>query len=100
MLGPGGDLSDLLDMKRKLPEEVVKIYVAEVLLALESLHANKIIYRDLKPQNIVLDEEGHAMLVDFGLSKKGVDDLVKYNSFCGTAAYLAPEMISRQGHNK
>ena len=40
------------------------------------------------------------MLVDFGLSKKGVDDLVKYNSFCGTAAYLAPEMISRQGHNK
>ena len=49
MLGPGGDLSDLLDMKHKLPEDVVKIYVAEVLLALESLHANKIIYRDLKP---------------------------------------------------
>jgi serine/threonine protein kinase len=65
-------LSNLLDIKRKLCEDVAKIYVAEILLALETLHKNNIIYRDLKPENVVLDTEGHAMLTDFGLSKKGV----------------------------
>lgn len=55
-IGPGGDLSELLDMKHKLSEDIVRIYIAELLLALEALHANRIIYRDLKPENVVLDE--------------------------------------------
>lgn len=59
-------------MKGKLPENIAKVYVAEILLALEALHQNCIIFRDLKPENVVLDEEGHAMLTDFGLSKLGV----------------------------
>jgi protein-serine/threonine kinase len=100
---PGGDLSNLLDAKRKLPEDVAKIYVAEILLALETLHKNNIIYRyplqidhsDLKPENVVLDSEGHAMLTDFGLSKKGVQDGVLNKSFCGSPAYLPPEILSR-----
>ena len=46
-----------------------RIYCAEILLAIEDLHKRNIIYRDLKPDNVVLDEEGHAMLADFGLSK-------------------------------
>lgn len=71
---PGGDLSKLLDIKRKLPEDIAKIYVAEILLALECLHRSNIIFRDLKPENVVIDSEGHAMLTDFGLSKKGVGD--------------------------
>ncbi|CAD8123427.1 unnamed protein product [Paramecium sonneborni] len=97
---PGGDLSKLLDVKRKLSEEDAKIYVAEILLAIECLHKNNIIFRDLKPENIVLDSEGHALLTDFGLSKKGVTDEELSKSFCGSPAYLPPEILSKQGHNR
>jgi serine/threonine protein kinase len=90
----------LLDDYRTLSEDHARIYIAEILLSLEALHANGIIFRDLKPENIVIDEDGHAMLTDFGLSKKGSDDLKIHTSFCGTAAYLAPEMLCRCGHNR
>jgi serine/threonine protein kinase len=71
-----------------------------VLLALENLHKRNIIFRDLKPDNVVLDEEGHCKLTDFGLSKEGVSDFQAAKSFCGSIAYLAPEMIKKQGHGK
>lgn len=66
---PGGDLEAVLFRKGRLPEEIVKIYICEILLALEALHSQCIIFRDLKPSNIVLDIDGHACLTDFGLSK-------------------------------
>ena len=56
--------------------------------------------RDLKPENVVLDEDGHAMLTDFGLSKMGVQEGVLNKSFCGSPAYLSPEILSRQGHGR
>lgn len=83
-----------------LKEDVAKVYAAEVLLALEELHKRDIVYRDLKPDNIVLDPKGHAMLTDFGLSKEGVKLNESTHSFCGSFAYLAPEMIRRSGHGK
>mgnify|MGYP006100307413 FL=1 len=60
---------------------------------MEHLHKNNIIFRDLKPGNVVLDKNGHAKLTDFGLSKEnvGVEDLNK--SFVGSIAYLAPEIL-------
>ena len=97
---PGGDLARLLFREKRLSEEHARIYLAEVLLALEHLHSKDIIYRDLKPDNVVLDEEGHAQLTDFGLSKEGVLDNQACKSFCGSVAYLAPEMLRRTGHGK
>lgn len=84
----GGDLGKYLEKNKNFDEKSVKNYGAEILLALEALHKEKIIYRDLKPDNIVLDQDGHALLTDFGLSKKtnSIDDINK--SFCGTPAYL------------
>lgn len=97
---PGGDLGFQISREKKFDEARAKIYACEILLALEELHKRDIIFRDLKPDNIVLDDEGHAMLTDFGLSKEGIYGNFMAKSFCGSLAYLAPEMIKRQGHGK
>lgn len=84
-----------------MTEAIAKNYLAEVLMALDDLHKKNIIYRDLKPDNIVIDNEGHVRLTDFGLSKEGVLDISNgAKSFCGSLAYLSPEMLRKQGHGK
>ncbi|KAM3129045.1 hypothetical protein pb186bvf_018823 [Paramecium bursaria] len=97
---PGGDLSKIIQSHKRIPEQFARLYTAEILTALEHLHKNDIIYRDLKPENIVIDGSGHAMLTDFGLSKEGVRDNYGAKSFCGSMAYLAPEMLKRMGHGR
>lgn len=97
----GGDLSQYLELEGYFSEEKAKAYIAEVICAIEALHSKNIIFRDLKPDNIVLDSEGHALLTDFGLSRRSVADPFKgADSFCGSYAYLAPEMIRKKGHGK
>ena len=96
----GGNCGDLLKRqykrkKRNFKEHELKLLFAEVLLAIENLHSNKVIYRDLKSHNVVLDHQGHAKLTDFGLSKVGVTMTTKTYSFCGSIKYLAPEMLAR-----
>ena len=97
---PGGDLGSVLKREKKLTEERARLYLTEIILALEELHKKDIIFRDLKPDNVVLDEEGHALLTDFGLSKEGVNNNTSAKSFWGSVAYLAPEVLRRQGHGK
>lgn len=65
----GGDLSQYLELEGQFTEKKARIYISEMICAIESLHENNIIFRDLKPDNIVLDQEGHALLTDFGLSR-------------------------------
>ncbi|KAM3145549.1 hypothetical protein pb186bvf_002323 [Paramecium bursaria] len=93
----GGDLQKLLDLKGKLSENTTKMYVAELTLALEALHQQKILYRDMKPQNIIIDSKGHALLTDFGLAKM---DSEEAGSFCGTPAYMAPEVVMRKKYTR
>ena len=97
---PNGDLAKHLLFEKRFTEERAKFYICEILLALENLHQRDIIFRDLKPDNVVLDEEGHCKLTDFGLSKEGVTENQYAKSFCGSIAYLAPEMLKKQGHGK
>ena len=97
---PGGDLSKQLQIQTRFSEDKAKFYICEITLALGELHKKDIIFRDLKPDNIVIDKEGHAMLTDFGLSREGVNEKYIAKSFCGSIAYLAPEMLNRKGHGK
>jgi serine/threonine protein kinase len=97
---PGGDMGQALAKHRRFDPEMAKIYAAEIVLAIEYLHNNDIIFRDLKPDNVVFDETGHALLTDFGLSKQNMGVNTVSNSFCGSVAYLAPEMLRRAGHTK
>jgi serine/threonine kinase 38 len=69
---PGGDLMSLLMKKDILTEDESRFYIAELILAVESVHKMNCIHRDLKPDNILIDKDGHIKLSDFGLSKLAV----------------------------
>merc|ERR1740123_2926673 len=75
-------------------------YVAETSSAIAYLHRQNIIYRDLKPENLLIDREGHAKVTDFGLSKEGIEDNHSAMTMCGPPEYLAPEILDRKGHGK
>lgn len=96
----GGELFWHLRKEHRFSEDRTRFYAAEIVLALECLHKNGVIYRDLKPENVLLDKDGHIKLTDFGLSKTGISgDNMSY-TFCGTPEYLAPEIVKGSGHNK
>lgn len=91
--GSGGELFWHVNARDHFLEEEARFYVAETLLALEHLHKNlRVVYRDLKPENCLLDEEGHLLLTDFGLSKVSLND-EGCKSILGTKDYMAPEVL-------
>uniref|UniRef100_A0A834RHD7 non-specific serine/threonine protein kinase n=1 Tax=Sarcoptes scabiei TaxID=52283 RepID=A0A834RHD7_SARSC len=96
----GGELFTHLYQRDYFPEDAVRIYAAELVLALEDLHKIGIIYRDIKLENILLDSEGHIVLADFGLCKRFLPHEKNFRtySFCGTIEYMAPEIVSGHGH--
>jgi serine/threonine protein kinase len=97
---PGGELFYHLRRCGSFRVEQVKLYAAEIALALDHLHQLGIVYRDLKPENLLLDAAGHVKLTDFGLSKDLTAAIEETSTFCGTAEYLAPEIIRHIPYGK
>lgn len=97
---PGGELFMQLEREGIIMEDSASFYLAEIVLALEHLHAQGIIYRDLKPENVLLDKDGHVKLTDFGLCKEAIMEGAVTHTFCGTIEYMAPEILTRSGHGK
>lgn len=83
--------------QRSFSEADARIYIAEIILALEHLHRLGIIYRDIKLENILLDAEGHVVLTDFGLSKEIWHEDERTFSYVGTVEYMAPEIARSVG---
>mmetsp|Transcript_25000 Transcript_25000/g.45211 ORF Transcript_25000/g.45211 Transcript_25000/m.45211 type:complete len:830 (-) Transcript_25000:336-2825(-) len=95
----GGELQSVIhnDSRDGIPEWAATFYSANILAGLSHMHRRNIIYRDLKPENVLLDTEGYTVIVDLGFAKIIKD---KTYTFCGTPLYLCPEIIMQKGHNK
>jgi len=96
----GGELWTILRDKKKFDDSAAKFYTACVIKGFQYLHSKGIVYRDLKPENLLLDSSGYVKLTDFGFSKQ-LKDGEKSWTFCGTPEYVAPEMITNKtGHDQ
>lgn len=93
----GGELFSYLRKEGRLPNDYARFYAGEIILAFAYLHSLHVVYRDLKPENLLIDCEGHMKLTDFGFAKV-VED--RTWTLCGTPEYLAPEIIQSKGHGK
>jgi ribosomal protein S6 kinase beta len=88
----GGELFSFLHTEKMFNDDQARFYITELLLGLEHLHSLGIIYRDLKPENVMLDKDGHLLLTDFGLSKVALDA----QTVCGTVEFMAPEVLEER----
>ena len=96
----GGELFYHLLQHRRFSEKQAKFFMCEILLGFQYLHEQDIVFRDIKPENILVDMDGHIRIADFGLSKIIPENEHSY-SFCGSPEYLCPEMLqSGEGHDR
>jgi serine/threonine protein kinase len=102
---PGGNLRELIKKFKYLPEDWVRFYAAELILAISHLHSLNVLYRDIKPHNVMIDSRGHLILIDFGLSKQEISHPRGALSLVGTPDYSAPEVLQTgvqqiEAHNR
>eukprot|EP00358_Blepharisma_japonicum_P003327 CAMPEP_0202953968 /NCGR_PEP_ID=MMETSP1395-20130829/49551_1 /ASSEMBLY_ACC=CAM_ASM_000871 /TAXON_ID=5961 /ORGANISM="Blepharisma japonicum, Strain Stock R1072" /LENGTH=299 /DNA_ID=CAMNT_0049668889 /DNA_START=127 /DNA_END=1023 /DNA_ORIENTATION=+ len=95
-----GDLENLLEVRGAINEHEARFYLAEIILALEYLHDNNILYRDLKPANVLLDSKGHIKLADFGIAKENVTKPETSATLVGSPIYMPPEVLKHQAVGK
>ena len=96
---PGGELFYLFNRNKRFSEEQTKFFAAQIVLALEFLHSKDIVYKDLKPENVLIGHDGYIKLTDFGLSRSCSKITEEKNSH-GKPEYLAPEIIMKTGCGK
>jgi len=94
----GGELFSVLRARTSFDEDTARFYAASVVLAFEYMHSKNIIYRDLKPENLLLDDEGYLKVTDFGFAKELTGG--RTWTLCGTPDYLSPEIVAGKGHGK
>ncbi|PAA68143.1 hypothetical protein BOX15_Mlig020843g1 [Macrostomum lignano] len=95
---PNGELFALWKLHGKFSESLARLYLAELACAIDFLHDSGVVFRDLKLENVVMDSDGHLVLIDFGLSKWLRRGQVT-RTMCGTLAYSAPEMLCGRPYN-
>ncbi|KAI0232793.1 Rho-associated protein kinase 2 [Lamellibrachia satsuma] len=94
---PGGDLVNLMS-NYDVPEKWAKFYTAEVVMSLDAIHSMGFIHRDVKPDNMLLDRQGHLKLADFGTCMRmDKDGMVRSDTAVGTPDYISPEVLKSQG---
>ena len=92
----GGNLRYHLSIKRHFTEEQTKFLISSILIGLEYIHSQNILFRDLKPENLVFDNKGYLLITDFGIAKRYTINNKKDTS--GTVGYLAPEVLCNVNH--
>lgn len=96
----GGEFFTYLQTKEGgLPEAAAKFYAACVIQGLEYMHDRNVAWRDLKPENLLIDNAGYLKITDFGFAKR-IGPGSKSYTLCGTPEYLAPELVTQSGHTK
>eukprot|EP00747_Dinoflagellata_sp_TGD_P168176 gnl/TRDRNA2_/TRDRNA2_193956_c0_seq1.p1 gnl/TRDRNA2_/TRDRNA2_193956_c0~~gnl/TRDRNA2_/TRDRNA2_193956_c0_seq1.p1 ORF type:complete len:481 (-),score=130.15 gnl/TRDRNA2_/TRDRNA2_193956_c0_seq1:103-1434(-) len=92
----GGELFTVLRTEKRFKLDTARFYAAEIVSAIQCLHEMMVVYRDIKPENILIHRSGHIKLTDFGFAK--ILQEGKTHTTCGTASYMAPEIIRGKGH--
>ena len=96
---PGGELLKHAGYLKRFPEDQARFYIIQVALVLGYLHQKGVLYRDIKPENILLGEDGYISLIDFGLAKILDGKKKVAHSLVGTAEYMAPEILDDKGYS-
>lgn len=95
----GGEMFKLIRRQTRLEINLARFYAAQIVLCFEHMHQKSLIYRDLKPENVLIADNGYVKLSDFGFIKQLKPGERTY-TFCGTPEYLAPEILLSKGHGK